>query len=546
MTIPSDDHPSARWNALVEQLVVEGSLATAEQRQLDALSEEEPSRAAEAATLGALASFVDDAPPVDETAIDQIERAFAEREAAAASAPVLAMPARVESRQRTWLVAAVTGLAAAAAVLLWLARPWAPVDRVQPTLAMSEGDVRVQTTASDGSLQPGDAIDVGADGHACLSFAGRISACAPAGTRLTFDSDHPESVALTVHRGQLTARLDPLPAGHRFSIRAAHVRATAVGTIFTVEYDPDGDRIETRVVEGTIDVDVAGSIVRLEAHHGAVISGDRVELEPLTPEDETADLAVLRSRERPTATQVARGAADPPDETARSGAGMATAPRPSTMDTKADEPARGDQTRSTPPRDGEGALRRSPSGPAPRSTSADHGDEPSEDDPGDQPDGQPDDQPDDELIIEDDTNEPATRHPTEPRDAPQMLRRAREALDAGQHRRAATTYRALLDAHPRSPEAQAARVSVAELYLHHLGKPTSAERYFAAYLQRGGPLALQARYGRILALRRSKRPQREAKAIEEFLATHPKSGYAASLRTRLRELGAKLGSGSTP
>ena len=543
MTIPSDDRPDARWSTLVERLVVEGSLPAAEQQQLDALGSEDPTRAAEAATLGALASFVDDAPPVDESAIEQIERAFAEREAAAAPAEVIAMSARVESPRRTWLVAAVTGLAAAAAVVLWLARPFAPIDRVQPTLASSEGDVRVQGTdpgADPGtdpgaSLQPGDAIDVGADGHACLSFAGRISACAPADTRLTFDSDHPESVELTVHRGQLTARLDPLPAGHRFSIRAAHVRATAVGTIFTVEYDPQADRIETRVVEGTIEVDVAGSIVRLEAHHGAVISGDRVELEPLSHEDETADLAVLRSRGRQSAAQVARGAADPPDAATRSGRGTAADPRPS-MD-EANEPASDDEAPAMDRREPQGASRPDPSHPTPR-PGPDHAHDPSEDD--------PDIELDDEVIIDDDPDEPAVRHPAEPRDAAQMLRRARAALDAGQHRRAAAAYRALLDAHPRSPEAQAARVSVAELYLHHLGKPASAERYFAAYLQRGGPLALQARYGRILALRRSKRPQREAKAIEEFLAVHPKSGYAASLRTRLRELGTKLGSGSTP
>lgn len=117
-----------------------------------------------------------------------------------------------------------------------------------------------------------------------------------------------------------------------------------------------------------------------------------------------------------------------------------------------------------------------------------------------------------------------------------VLERAQAARGAGNVREAASLYRKLLARHPRSAEASVAWLSLGELELDSLGNPAAALRAYDNYLRRGGPLAREARFHRIRALRKLGDPTKEAAAIADFLQRHPRSVYAPALRKRQRAL----------
>ena len=90
-----------------------------------------------------------------------------------------------------------------------------------------------------------------------------------------------------------------------------------------------------------------------------------------------------------------------------------------------------------------------------------------------------------------------------------------------------------MTAHPKSAEAHAALLSLAELQLGPLGDAAGALRSYDAYLRSGGGLSQEARYGRIQALGRLGRGAEERAAIEEFVRTYPSSVQARALRARI-------------
>ena len=117
-----------------------------------------------------------------------------------------------------------------------------------------------------------------------------------------------------------------------------------------------------------------------------------------------------------------------------------------------------------------------------------------------------------------------------------LLERAQAARGARNMREAAALYRKLLARHPKSTEASVAWLSLAELELDSLDDPAAALRAYDNYLRRGGPLAREARFHRIRALRKLGDTKKEAAAIEDFLSRHPQSVYAPALRKRQRAL----------
>ncbi|WP_437598658.1 tetratricopeptide repeat protein [Sorangium sp. So ce590] len=120
-----------------------------------------------------------------------------------------------------------------------------------------------------------------------------------------------------------------------------------------------------------------------------------------------------------------------------------------------------------------------------------------------------------------------------------LLLRAQARLGEGKNAEASAAYRALLAQHPSSPEARAALVSLGQLALHQ-GKAAEALGHFERYLAGpGGPLAAEARVGRVHCLRRLGRRADERAAIADFLARHGESVHAPRLRARLSELGGK-------
>jgi len=134
------------------------------------------------------------------------------------------------------------------------------------------------------------------------------------------------------------------------------------------------------------------------------------------------------------------------------------------------------------------------------------------------------------------------RRPPRPRPrkvaATELLRETRRLRAARKWRAAAAAYRRLLRDHPRSAAAAAARVALGALYLDKLGKPGAALKLFDGYLarRRSGPLAQEAAYGRIRALRRLGRRAEELRAARRFLREHRGALQAPRVRRRLRAL----------
>lgn len=149
-----------------------------------------------------------------------------------------------------------------------------------------------------------------------------------------------------------------------------------------------------------------------------------------------------------------------------------------------------------------------------------------------------------ELVLDD---EPAAaRQPdkavksTPPLNA--LLERAQAQRKAGEHARARATYRLAIRSYPKEKSAKRALVALGDLELNRLGKPKAALASFERYIARGAdPVLIQeAAYGRIRALRRLGRGEREQAAIEEFLSEYPRSPYQAALEKRMQELATPL------
>ena len=115
-----------------------------------------------------------------------------------------------------------------------------------------------------------------------------------------------------------------------------------------------------------------------------------------------------------------------------------------------------------------------------------------------------------------------------------LLARAQGLRAQGKYRECAAVYHQLMTAFPRSDEARVSLVSLGELKLSELGQPGQALQSFDAYLRTGGPLAREARYGRIRALQLLGRTSEQQQAITDFIRDYPNSVQAASLSKRLQ------------
>lgn len=122
-----------------------------------------------------------------------------------------------------------------------------------------------------------------------------------------------------------------------------------------------------------------------------------------------------------------------------------------------------------------------------------------------------------------------TRKPATP-SADTLLERARSQRAAREFEAAARTYEELIRAYPSSAKARATHVSLAQLYQGPLDDPANALVHFDRYLERGGPLAEEAHYGKIKALRSLGRSEAAQVEIDDFLRTYPESVHVDALR----------------
>jgi hypothetical protein len=124
-----------------------------------------------------------------------------------------------------------------------------------------------------------------------------------------------------------------------------------------------------------------------------------------------------------------------------------------------------------------------------------------------------------------------------PASAAELLALARQALREKRWADAASSYSSIVTSFPSSPEAHTVLVPLANLEVDRLGQAAAGLKHLDAYLSTGGPLIVEARLARIRALRSLGRTAEETSAIDEFLAAHPSSLEAESLKQRRKTPG---------
>jgi hypothetical protein len=426
-------------------------------------------------------------------------------------------------KTRSRVVPLVLGLgAAAAAVAIWFSG--AETTQVADVVARAElvfavGEVTIDGKPAEvgqGLLASGAHIEVNS-GSACLAVDPGGDLCLDAGTSLHIERLDAEAREFVLNRGIAIADLEKQPEGSHFRIATSVGSATAVGTVYAVQVGGDAGMITT-VIEGEVLVAAQGEQVSVNAHQRAS-SAAGTELSVVDRTEEAGLMALLA----PTKLWSAADSGTL-NVTARPGAdrvvidGLVLGPAPvsalvpsgehrvevsrkgfvSFSDLVEIEAGRAralDVELSEPPIE-EPAVELAPSDPSP--------------------------------AVAKSSGPPA-----------QMLAAARKLMANGQWGLAAKAYKQLRKAHPESPEAHAALVTLGDLQLDHLGKPRAALRAYDAYLGKGGPMAQEVRSGRIRALRALGQTEKERTAIEDFLRRHPSSFEAADLRRRLEQLEAE-------
>jgi len=352
----------------------------------------------------------------------------------------------------------------------------------------------------------------------CVVFdAPFASVCLGPGTSASLRSAHDGDRLFDLERGALVATLDKIPEGHAFTVMADGYRARAVGTVFSVRIADK--EAELGVFEGI--VELRGS----EPSASPARSLEELQHTRFSPSSEVralpADLKAW-SRDRSALAELWRGLNDPSQLHLGASSAALSVDGRSLGDTYHDLPAGLDLLVSA----GEHRLDvRTRSGAKSHVVSA---------------------SPAAPVVLTSNEIEPpraATRGKTRPITAatagPSIAELRDQASDARATRSwrdAKAAYEELLQRYPDAPEALNARVQLGDILRRRLGQPAAALIHFDAYISHGGPLAAEARFGRVLALQQLGRRADEALAIADFLGQHPKHIEAENLRARAREL----------
>ena len=421
-----------------------------------------------------------------------------------------AIPARrrLTARAAALTAGALAALAAAAAVLLHaqgqhVAPPpehaASPLAAATATVTLLEGEATVDGTrpAAGATLSDGATISTGA-GRTCVRLDPGVRVCLAEATRVRVENLEGPARVLRLERGRLAAELEPQPPGTTFSVAASEGSVTAIGTAFSVELS-EGTRPVARVMHGVVLVREPSQERRLHAHEAARF-GEPDVTRDLPTQEEDADRALLRDGIATSSDRSARLTLDsaPAGAPVRiDGAFVGTTPldllvRPGSH-VVAVQGATGAESLEL--HAGEHVAR----GWAVATTAS---------------------TPPVSL-----TAKPAPKAI----DAESLLATARAARARGDTAAAARAYRTLLATHAGSAEAHAATLSLADLELAR-GAADEALRLFERYLTRGGPMALEARYGRIRALERLGRMNEAQAATASFLRDYAGSPQADALR----------------
>ena len=532
-----------RWAALVERKVLGETLSREDEAWFSQMEQSEPECGLEAAFLDELSDAVEGG--ADPHAAALARAALAELDAGPVEPEATVEPPK-RSRRGLWIASGVAAAAAAALVLAFVLpgdsqRGTAETSEVSPSaapmiasLGLAAGDVYVDgrpASEVDVVLGEGSTIAVGDASEACLALDGSIEVCLAPSTTATLRDLETDAPWVAVGHGHAVARLEPQREGRTFSLGTDTVRATAIGTIFALDVQPERDEVTASVLQGRVQVQVAGEMLELGAHETVMVVGETIERGTLASADEMADLA--RIGRSPGTLADARGrvvvdCTPPGADVIVDGTSLGTSPVTAMLpvgahrlELVADGRVRLHETVTV---DSEAEVRRKFALPV-EDTGETEGETETETEPEIEP----------ELESES-GDEPEARAVPEAT-AAEMIAEARRLRTAGQWSKAARAYVRLRKAHPRSAEAHAALVSLGDLQLDKLGKARAAAKSYERYLAKGGALALEARNGRVRAYRALGDSKREAEAIRSLLAAHPSSGRAPALRRRLSDLG---------
>jgi ferric-dicitrate binding protein FerR (iron transport regulator) len=423
-----------------------------------------------------------------------------------------------KSRRRPGrLVAYVTfALAASLALAVGIARNLgkpaappvaAPAPALTAQVLFASGDVRL----GPGAAQAGQVVAQGQrlttnDGLACIALAQSITVCLDATSAATVSSADPGGAIVYLEKGRLLARLDHQPAGRRFLVRTAKAEVQAVGTRFSVGVADDG-RTLVRLHEGKVAVRAANRVSSaLTAPAQANVSDDiRVAPIPALASDEDRRLSELSAL--PQAT---------------SGATLLLQSSPSGADVLINHVPMG-KTPLSAFLAGGAHLRLSLAGYAPVDEWVDVAD------------GARIERTFALTVLPTSTAVPFdkpthVRHDTAAGAASRLLARAQTLRARGEHNACAQLYRRLWAEFPNSEEAKVSMISLGELELVGRKRPSSALEAFNAYLRVGGPLAREARFGRIRALRALGRDAEADAESATFLRDYSTSIQSTALR----------------
>jgi hypothetical protein len=359
-----------------------------------------------------------------------------------------------------------------------------------------------QTTEVAVAIEPGATIEPGAslsttpEGETCVRWTDPFAlVCVEGSARFELLAAEPSTRRLRLHSGRLVAVLDPLAAGQRFEVTTSLGSVAAIGTVFVV--DVGEVAIEASVFEGVVEVRDSIGVRRLVADQSLRL--DSTDAASSIEPDVRTRAETLTER-----AQLWRGARD------RMGiVAFDTAAREVDLD----------------------GHRLDADSLALLLTGGDHrlqiGDEAEL-----------------ELDIVPGEREalgelPGTARPSKPsataESAAELARLAQQHRMARNYPETARLYRELIDRWPESPEAVHAPVRLGDLLLK-TGDHQGALEAYDRYLERGGQLEPEARFGRIKALRALDRRQDEAAAIAEFLREHPDDYRVGELTERRAEL----------
>lgn len=422
------------------------------------------------------------------------------------------------------------GLAAACILaslgFLWWKRKAAPLeeqpgialavhDMPRPSLVLISGEAEIQgrgAALAGASLAAGDVLRV-REGRACLYWDGSVL-CAGPSSELGFSGGQAADTNVEGHQvvslraGSLVAQVREQSPERGFVVETPRGTVTVKGTVFAVVAEPDGS-VTVRVAEGAVLVTQADGARRLVRASRAVAWKETLR--------ETAADAALLSGDLAWMQLAATLTSD-------GGCGLDIVSEPTGAEVSVDGRALGKAPLSVRMACGSKQVAVGGAGLVEQiqqvvlaEARTRHRVELEPESPA--------------------VSEPPSSTPSRAEGAGQssgtLLALARQHRSAGRYGEAASVYRRVVAEYRGSAEAGTALVSLGELELSQLGAPAAALRSFERYLQRGGPLAPEAHYGRIRALRQLGRQDEARVATEQFVQKYPKSVQAAQLRAQL-------------